>query len=237
MLLPLFLPTETTPPLWLGTSLAGVYLLALLLIAEAVGRWPQVTDREITRKLVHIGSGNVLLLAWWFAIPAWIAIAAAIVAGSLALVSFFVPLLPSIESVGRKSLGTFFYAASIGILVGWFWPLGQPHAAVIGILVMTWGDGLAALVGQNFGRHRYQVFGSTKSWEGSLAMAGASFMVCAAILLALHGNSWEAWVISAVVAIAATGLESLSILGIDNLTVPIASAALCFLLERGAALL
>lgn len=237
MLLPLLLFIETTPPLWLGASIVGIYLLALLLIAEAVGRWSRVTDREITRKIVHIGSGNVLLLAWWFAIPAWIAIAAAVVAGSLALVSFFVPLLPSIESVGRKSLGTFFYAVSLGILVGWFWPLGQPHIAVIGMLVMAWGDGLAALVGQNFGRRRYQVFGSTKSWEGSGAMAVASFVVCAAILLALHGNCWEAWVIPAAVAIAATGLESLSILGIDNLTVPIASAALCFLLERSTALL
>ena len=237
LLLLVFSPAETTPPLWLGLTLAGVYLPVLLLIAEAVGRWPQAIDREISRKIVHIGSGNVLLLAWWFAIPAWIAIAASIVAGTLALVSFFVPLLPSIESVGRKSLGTFFYAASIGILVGWFWAIGYPHEAVIGILVMTWGDGLAALVGQNFGRHHYQVWGATKSWEGSLAMAIASFVVCAAILLAVHGSSWEAWTIPAVVAIAATGLESLSILGIDNLTVPIASAALCFLLERGTTLL
>lgn len=237
MFVAVFSPVAATPPLWLGVGLVGAYLLALLAIAEAIGRWPQVTDREITRKIVHIGSGNVLLLAWWFAIPAWMAIAASIVAGSLALVSYFVPLLPSIESVGRKSLGTFFYAVSIGALVGWFWHLGQPHVAAIGILVMSWGDGLAALVGQNFGRHRYCIFGATKSWEGSGAMAAASFAVCAAVLLAVHGSSAAVWTISAVVAIAATSLESFSILGIDNLTVPIASAALCFLLERSAALL
>ncbi len=223
-------------PLWLGLGSAGLYLVLLLLVAETIGRW-EIADREISRKIVHIGSGNVLLLAWWFAIPAWIAIAAAVVAGSLALVSFFVPLLPSIESVGRKSLGTFFYAASLGILVGWFWAIGQPHLAVVGILVMSWGDGLAALVGQRYGQHRYCVFGIVKSWEGSLAMAAASFVVCAAILLALYGSSWIVWGIPALVAIAATLLEAFSIFGIDNLTVPIASAALCFLLERSVALL
>lgn len=226
-----------TVPLWLGPGLVGAYLLLLLLLAEFIGR-RLTADTEIARKIVHIGSGNVLLLAWWFAIPAWIVVAAAIVAGSLALLSFFIPLLPSIESVGRKSLGTFFYAASIGILVAWFWAIDRPHIAVLGILVMTWGDGLAALVGQRYGQHRYCVFGIVKSWEGSLAMAAASFLACAAILLALYGPSgWAIGVIPLAIAITATLLEAVSTFGIDNLTVPIASAALCFLLERGAALL
>ena len=82
-----------------------------------------------------------------------------------------------------------FYAISIGVLTACFWPMGQPAYAVLGILVMTWGDGLAALVGQNFGRHPYVIFGNKKSIEGSLTMALASFVVSVLVLGAIAGNN------------------------------------------------
>src|SRR4028119_457696 len=139
-------------------------------MAELLYRYTS-TNSELARKVVHIGTGNVILVAWWLQIPAWIGISASIIAGIIALLSYYIPFLPGINSVGRKSLGTFFYAISIGILIAWFWPLQQYQYAAIGILVMTWGDGLAALIGQKFGKHRYQVLGIQKSWEGSLTMA------------------------------------------------------------------
>lgn len=154
-------------PLAIALSVAILYLMAVILLAEGLSRWRGETDAELTRKIVHIGTGNVILLAWWLSIPTWVGVAASAIASAMALISYFVPVLPSLNSVGRRSLGTFFYAIAIGILVAWFWPLELPQYAAIGIAMMAWGDGLAALVGQNFGRHRYQVWGATKSWEGS----------------------------------------------------------------------
>lgn len=206
------------------------FLGAIILLAEALNR-AIFSDAELTRKVVHIGSGNVILLAWRFEIPPWMGIGAAIVAGIVALLSYFVPILPSINSVGRKSLGTFFYAVSIGVLIAWFFP-EDPQYAAIGILTMAWGDGLAALIGQNFGRHPYQIFGSRKSWEGSLTMATVSYLVCFLILLAVEGNLWQTWLIPLVVAIAATSFEAISKLGVDNLTVPIISGGLSFFLVQ-----
>ncbi|MEM1281129.1 MAG: phosphatidate cytidylyltransferase, partial [Cyanobacteria bacterium P01_H01_bin.152] len=92
---------------------------------------------EITRKIVHIGAGQVILIAWWLAVPAWASIGASIVFSGVALLSYQLPLLPGINGVGRQSWGTFFYAMSIGLLVLWFWPLRVPQYAVIGILTMT----------------------------------------------------------------------------------------------------
>ena len=206
------------------------FLGAIILLAEALNRII-FSDAELTRKVVHIGSGNVILLAWRFEIPPWMGIGAAIVAGIIALLSYFVPILPSINSVGRKSLGTFFYAVSIGVLIAWFFP-ENPQYAAIGILTMAWGDGLAALIGQNFGQHPYQIFGSTKSWEGSLTMATVSYLVCFLILLAVEGNLWQIWLIPLFVAIAATSFEAISKLGVDNLTVPIISGGLSFFLVQ-----
>ena len=80
----------------------------------------------------------------------------------IAIISYITPILPSINSVGRKSLGTLFYALSIGILASLFWQ-DYPQYTTIGILVMAWGDGIAAIIGQRFGKHTYQVFNITKA--------------------------------------------------------------------------
>jgi phytol kinase len=202
----------------------------LVLAAEGLNRLTD-TQGEFTRKIVHIGSGNVVLLAWWLQIPSTIGIGAAIVAGIIALLSYSVPILPSLNSVGRKSLGTFFYAVSFGVLFACFWTK-YPEFTVIGILIMAWGDGLAAVVGQRFGQHPYEIFGGKKSLEGSLTMFLVSFLMAGLILTSTQGNPLSSWGIALVVAMVATGLESFSWLGIDNLLVPLGSTFCAFYLSR-----
>lgn len=219
------------PPLVLQITLVAVWLSVILAIAEGLNRIFSV-NAEVSRKIVHIGTGNVILFAWWFNIPAWVGITASVISGMIAIISYQTPILPSINSVGRKSLGTFFYAISIGVLIGWFWTIQQPQYAALGILVMTWGDGLAAVIGQKWGKHQYHVLGSSKSWEGSLTMLFVSFMISSIILLAVPGNSELILKISILVALVATALETFSKYGIDNLTVPLSSASLAFFLNH-----
>jgi phytol kinase len=218
------------PVFWLQIASAAIWVLLILLIAWVVNRFAD--KPEIVRKIVHIGTGNVILIAWWLDIPASVGITASILASAITLLSYRLPILPGINSVGRQSLGTFFYSVSFGILVAWFWYLQQPQYAALGILVMTWGDGLAALIGQRFGKHKYKVFGTEKSWEGSLTMMFVSYVVSSLILVGTQGNSWQTWVISLIVAVIATALEAVSFLGIDNLTVPLGSAALAYFLSH-----
>ncbi|MEM6252125.1 MAG: diacylglycerol/polyprenol kinase family protein [Cyanobacteria bacterium P01_D01_bin.156] len=180
---------------------------------------------EITRKIVHIGAGHVILLAWWFKLPAWLGVAASVLFAGVALISYQWPILPGINSVGRRSWGTFFYAVSIGVVMGWCWPQGYPYFGVIGILTMCWGDGLAALVGQRWGRHSYEIWGEQKSLEGSLTMAMASALVVVAVLGGLQGLSLSLLLVAFGVAIAATLLEAISKYGVDNLTVPLGTTA------------
>ena len=219
------------PPLSVRIGVIVVWLGLVGLLAQCCRQKASVGP-EVVRKIVHMGVGNVILLAWWLKIPAWVGIAASVLFSAITLLSYKFPILPGLDSVGRKSWGTFFYAVSIGVLIAWFWPLHHPQYAVIGILIMTWGDGLAAIIGQNFGRHPYQVWGGLKSWEGSLAMAVASYLVCSLALLGTQGAIWQTWLVSLVVAIGAMGLESLSKFGIDNLMAPIGSAALAFWLNE-----
>lgn len=70
----------TTTPLWFSSGVVVVWLGVVLSSAEALYRYRHLNP-EFSRKIVHIGTGNVILIAWGLGVPAWIGIAAAIVAG------------------------------------------------------------------------------------------------------------------------------------------------------------
>ena len=89
------------------------------------------------------------------------------------------------------------------------------HAGLIAILVMGYGDGLAAVIGTAYGKHPL-VFG--KSVEGTVAMFVASFAVTAIAMLVVAPAGW---LLSAlVVAVVATAVELVTPKGLDNLSVP-----------------
>lgn len=228
---PHFFAYLLSPTLRMPIGIVLAYLGALVGSAELLSRTTNMSS-ELTRKIVHIGSGNVILIAWFGNIPGEIGVAAAIVAAFVALISYFLPILPSVNSVGRQSLGTFFYALSMGILIWWFWSIQQPHFAVLGILIMTWGDGLAAVIGSNFGKHPYQIFGNKKSIEGTATMFLVSLAIALLILSILPLLPWQQLLISAIIALIATFLESFAQYGIDNFAVPVGSAAIAFFLSQ-----
>jgi phytol kinase len=218
---------EDMGSLGMQVGLVGLWLGLVGIGAEALSRSGRA-EPETIRKVVHIGVGNVILLAWILAIPTWLGVTASLVFSAIALLSYRLPIMPVINSVGRHSLGTFFYAVSFAVLIAWFWGIGKPEYAVIGILIMTWGDGLAALVGQRFGTHVFKVWGMQKSWEGTFAMWMASYLVSGGILLAAYGFTGQTGWVPLVIATVATGLEMISLWGIDNVTVPVGSAAIAY---------
>ncbi len=217
--------------LWLRIATVPAYVGSIVISAELLHRCTD-TKPEHVRKVVHIGTGNVMLIAWLFQLPAWVGITSAVLAGIITLLSYRFPILPGVNSVGRKSLGTFFYSVSIGILTAIFWHLNLPHYGVIGILIMAWGDGLAAIIGQKFGRHPYTILGNTKSWEGTSTMLLVSYTIVSIILFSVQGNIWQTWVVGIPVAIAATAVESIAQWGFDNISVPLTGAGLAFFVNQ-----
>jgi phytol kinase len=211
--------------LWWRIAMVPIYVGSIVLAAELGHRYWQLNPEQ-TRKIVHIGTGNVMLIAWLLNLPAWVGICSAVLAGATALVSYYLPILPGVNSVSRKSLGTFFYAVSIGVTIAIFWPKNQPYYATIGILIMAWGDGLAAIVGTRWGKHPYRIFGNRKSWEGTLTMFVVSYTIAAIILTSVIGISSIPFIAAFPIALLAITCESISQFGLDNLTVPIGCAIL-----------
>ena len=89
---------------------------------------------------------------------------------------------------------------------------------------MTFGDGLAGLIGKNIRSKNWIFFKQTKSVLGTLTMFLTSLIVVCSIGYA-EQNSFNLNYLA--IAFLATVLEQFSFLGIDNLIVPI-SSALCF---------
>ena len=210
----------------LGVAVVLAWLTVVVSGALIVRRrWPD--QREWSRKVVHIGTGPVVLLAWGLGISRAVALPAAVLVTLATALNHRFRLLPAVEDVGRHSYGTIAYGASIAILLALFWPQ-QPLPVAAGVLVMAIGDGMAGLLGPQIRSPRWRLFGQNKSLGGTAAMA-----IGAAVVLMLLQQIGERVGMDTptlptllLLALIATGLEQLSSFGIDNLSVPIAVGSL-----------
>ncbi|WP_115131405.1 diacylglycerol/polyprenol kinase family protein [Synechococcus sp. N26] len=193
---------------WMVMVIAGAVLCRRL----------RPNQRELSRKIVHIGTGAVVPLAWFFEIPFVVALPVAAVITVVTTINHQWRFIPAVEDVDRNSYGTIAYGISITTLLLLFWPT-RADAVSAGVLVMALGDGLAGLVGRNVESPKWVLFGQTKSSIGTMTMAVVSGLV----LIGLA--RWSGADLSLPAALGmvamATGLEQLSWSGLDNLSVPL----------------
>ena len=76
-------------------------------------------------------------------------------------------------------MGPLIYILAVMVCV-WFYP---PYVAAASFAIMAFGDGVATIVGRNWGDHRYPY--SDKTIEGSLGFLAAGFLSTVLILLVL----------------------------------------------------
>ena len=210
----------------IGIAVVLLWLAVVVGIALAIRhRFPD--QREWSRKVVHIGTGPVVLLAWALGVARGVALPAAIAVTLATALNHRFRLLPAVEDVGRHSYGTIAYGASIAILLALFWP-AQPLAVAAGVLVMAIGDGLAGLIGPQLHSPRWRVLGQGKSLAGTLAMAGGALVVLLLLKAMAHGQGLASPALANLIwmALVATALEQLSGFGVDNLSVPLSAGLL-----------
>jgi phytol kinase len=227
---------------WLALIISYVYVFAMIGVGEGLRKWPGQAkpgtySTEFTRKLIHISVGmwafgSVLLFEnWYFAIVPPLSFVV------LNYVSYRLELFRSVETGEKGNLGTVYFPISFAIILCLFW--NRPSLLVASLMPMTWGDALAAILGRRYGQRKYTVLGSTRSVEGSLAMFLFSWLSTFLALLLLPplggvlslSKGWQTSLFySLVVAVFATLIEALSPWHVDNLTVPLLSAVLFYLI-------
>lgn len=210
----------------LGIVVSFIYVFGVIFLAKFLERF----GKEASRKAVHILVCNWWLLAMvFFDSPLWAAVVPACFV-ILNYLSYRFQIFSSMErGAGKGDLGTVYYAISLLLLaLITFGPLNNPVVGGVGILIMGYGDGLAAVVGTRWPKWPYQIFGSEKTLSGSLTMLGASFLVTT-LLLAATGQP-QVLIPAITLALLATVLEAATPLGLDNLTVPLVSAGAYYFL-------
>lgn len=220
--------------------LCYVYILFMIFVSSKIDRLPNASH-VISRKFLHAMIGNLVFIIPFFTSHFY----PFLVALPFVFVTFFASPYSPFDSVGRRlrgladltekghHLGLVFYAVSYTTLALFF--ASKPYIIAAGILPMAYGDSLASVVGQRYGKRRYKLV-EEKTLEGSAAMFLGSF-ISLTISLAFFSTSCSFPVLEKIfpalaAAVAATLVESFSPVGFDNLTVP-ASSVLTFLFLGG----
>ncbi len=209
------------------------YVGAVALAAELLRR-RGVLRGESARTFVHVGIGlvaipTVLLFSGWR-----MAVIPPLVFTAVNFAIYRFRLVPTLGD-DPTNPGIVFFPISFAALLALCFRPGSPddlaHVAVAGLLAMALGDAAANVCGKRYGTRRFSIFGASRTMEGSLAM----FLVSGA---AIAGTLWgmgalephPAAAFGLVVGTAAAGLEAVSPFGTDNLTVPLGSAGILYLL-------
>ena len=209
----------------LNFALIGIYIVFIFLISKLLKNF-YPNNQELLRKIIHIGMGPLIPLAKFLEIEQS---AAQYFAGGMSiliLINYIYKLFPIIEDIERKSFGTFFYSFSLLILIILFWEK-DPLALTAGFFIMTFGDGFAGLIGKNFKSKNWTILNQKKSIIGTTTMFLISLLV---ISILGYKNNIDFNYSYFGIALLATLLEQISIIGIDNFTVPIITSTLFHLI-------
>jgi phytol kinase len=209
----------------LGLLISYLFVFSVIGLASLLSKFTWFDD-EASRKFIHIGVGHWWLIALiFFDHPIWASIAPLSFV-FLNYMSYKKSLFKAMErSNPEGGLGTVYYALSLLILTYISFSLNLLYVGGVGILVMTYSDGLAALVGKNYGKHLLM---NNKSLEGSLTVFVSAFFVVF-ILLNYYQMS-HVFLIALSLALCATLIELFSPHGFDNLTLPLGMSVLTALI-------
>lgn len=212
-----------------GLIASYLYVFAILIAGRVFLRF----GKEASRKFVHVMVCNWWLLAMvFFSHPLWAAVPPATFV-VLNWLSYRYGLFEAMErKEGKGDLGTVYYAISLLVLT--LLTFGDGTLRFVGgagVLAMGYGDGMAALIGTKTNWKTFSVFGAKRSLSGSLTMLGVTFVVVLVLMLFLDAR--QAWWMALIAAVVATGVEIVTPLGLDNLSVPLATAGVMWLLMMG----
>ncbi len=236
-------------------ALVGIaygYILLTILIPVFLEH-KGIMSKFIARKTVHLFTGLVVLIVPFFILP----LHAIVIASSLTIAVYFSARNSSVkqlkelyEAIGEEAeakagrlQGPFYYSLSITLLFTIFVLFApyQLYFPICGILIMIISDSLASMVGKNYGKIKiaFSYTGSQRTLEGSLTFFASAFLLCygAFYYYGLFNPVNQkiltldlVMIYALVTALAGTLFELLSPSTTDDLTVPLATTTVIFLL-------
>ncbi|MEM6696861.1 MAG: phosphatidate cytidylyltransferase [Bacteroidota bacterium] len=213
-----------------------LYLALAFLALFASAEWlyhKRGVKAEVTRKYVHIATGLLTMLFPLMLENHWLVL---LLCGSFLLIliaSLRFNLLPSINAVDRKTSGSLMYPIIVYGCYLVYSRYDQFMFYYIPILILALCDPIAAFVGMNYPVGKYQTFGKTKTWSGSLGFFGVAVVICLLLMISVEGMIFTAALPIAIAVGATTATaEALTHGGYDNFTIPVSAVAVLILFSH-----
>lgn len=204
----------------LNTLLLGSFFLVLFGFAEFLYHKLKVKP-ELTRKLVHLGTGLLTLLFPLWITNHWFILALCSSFLLILILSLKFNFLPSINNVNRKTQGSILYPIVVYCCFLVHLKFDSLIYFYLPILILAICDPIAALVGKKFPFGSYKTFGHTKTLTGSAGFYFSAFVVSVICMSSLMTISFsEVLVISLCIALLSSLSEAFSHRGFDNFTIP-----------------
>lgn len=201
--------------------LLTVLVVLIVLLANEFWYRLRKPNDELSRKFVHITIGS--FVAFWPFFLTWnqiVFLSAAFLV--VVLVSKYLKLFQAIHSVQRPTWGEVFFAIAVGAIA---LATHDKWIYTASLLVMSLADGLAAVIGTNYGgKFRYSIFGHPKTLLGTFTFFAISAILLYFINPHLATQISIVWILG--IAALAAITENIGIAGIDNLAVPLLIAVL-----------
>jgi phytol kinase len=222
-------------------------LVALALTLAIALLWLRLNDfiahkgwisSQISRKIIHVGTGPIFVLCWLFfndsALSPYLAALVPLgITVQFALVGSGVVKDPAaVEAMSRTGdrreilRGPLFYGVAFVVLTIAFWrrsPIG-----IVALMILCGGDGLADIVGKRISGLRLP-WSPKKTIAGSLTMLFGGFLFAIMLVWVFVRHSYfpdptSRYILPiGVIALATTLIESLPFADIDNVTIPLVS--------------
>ncbi len=213
---------------WKSILVVLAILCFMLLIIKILEKKLKING-EVKRKLFHTSMGLTMLIlphiftsVFSVAILGVIALIVLYVLKNTKLKKSFGTVLYDIE---RESLGEIFFVISVFLI--FYLSKGDAILYSVPILILTFADSTAALIGKSYGKSNLAEFNEdTKSIEGSFMFFMVAFMATLVpLLLFTEVGREETLIISAIVGFNVALVEMISHSGNDNLLIPLTTFA------------
>ncbi len=214
----------------LGLILSFAFVFLMIFIATLIQKLFKLSN-EFSRKIIHIAVGNWIFIALYYFQDWYIAIIGPVAFIMINFLSYKFTIFKAME-LEEKNPGTIYYPISLAICTV-FTYARQPLLILpyLGIMAMTWGDGMAAVIGKQWPIRELR---PRKSLGGSAAFFIFT-LAASMIYLWIEAPQFSAATIFSyglMAALIGVVIELFSPKNLDNLTVPILLGLIGFVIGK-----
>lgn len=194
-------------------------LLSLIVITELLYRYLKI-PAEASRKFLHVSGGLFCLFLPVFFDSHWWVLALASLSFLLLLITYLKNMLHSVHKTKRYSIGSIIFPVPVYVCFLIAEKTGNNLFFFLPVSLLTISDTAAETAGKKWGHLSRQFFNGQKTLAGTIAFFVTAVVVSAAWLCYYNLPLQQIIFITLIVSLFAAVVESLTLKGWDNLTMP-----------------